>query len=1104
MSQFDHDDMGEAMETESITRQPTLDPWEYDAWIRSIERRMLGCEASQRIAYVPDLLRALQETSHVMALRPRDWHIYLSLHMILDECDAKVLCDLHQRSIHDTFDMSLYVRCASFWICAWMRHTHLSISLEPNSTPTDTDGNPYNVAQLVEAWTGLSVPFVLPCGVYDAAHFGVTFDVDENRVRDALREIYSRCAWHMSESNLVWDLYMAFEQALLEWDPSDVRIHEVKLAFIARLQVPHRELESTFQRFSSFVSTYLPTSEYEGVMSSANRVYVEAMDLWRHHESFEDRIASSNDLHVHWYPYLSWQSHRIKQMRTAKDKSYLSTEEELGLTLYRRALHRFGSYPTARNAEESATHANLPPTPDVEKRWKQKQGRKSHKFQEREQEQARVEARPLVAVSEGLWLDFIALLIAPKMNPETLLALCSQAVFVLPLSGRLWAVYLRTITRCQLPKSQMLAQYDKATHPYGVGLLGGASLLALLQARVDCERAYATMELAVVQNVPPDQVQVVSDMDHFMRIYELLVHSISAMHMLPACEQDASLTLERCAVDWIERAARALAQTASLEASASLYTLADDLWTHALEHHAMHTTAYMEAAQYFQRRDDDKRARQTYKAAVAKQGLDNKASIVASWVAFEHARGSPVDIEQAEAKAKVEQDRLWRQWYRYQAQEPAAVTVGGCEAEVPKRKSTLEEVEEASPPKRQDTQPVQPARDREFSSVLVSGMPPDVSEGDVRAFFRDCGIIFDMIGPRCMEDATSAALIEFTDREGAGAARTRDKKLMGHLELNVVLSYTCTLYVTNFPPDASDAMVRERFSKYGAIFDVRWPSRRFIQSRRFCYIQFANADAARAALAEHGALWHEDHALQVFLSNPQHKKQRSDANANEKELYITGLPRSVTIEQVRQFFEPHTHVEDVRMPMRPDGKARGIAFVQCRTPLDARRAMQATNSTKFHGKLIAVTMAEAGRSSKSTPAPETDRRARTIHVAGLPPDAQEALIQQAIEMAIGHNTVRRVFWTPGRSPDDQGLCDSMVEMVDEEVAGRAVLSADAKYGTMPLTLSMYQQQVPSSISAPNSTRGRRRGAFGFARVHSSHSNDTTPKGQDAFRQMLHK
>ena len=101
--------MGEAMETESITPQPTLDPWEYDAWIRSIERKMLGCEnASERPTYIPDLLRAMQESLHVMALRPRDWHIYLSVHMMQGELDVHQMCALHQRSVRDTFDMSLF------------------------------------------------------------------------------------------------------------------------------------------------------------------------------------------------------------------------------------------------------------------------------------------------------------------------------------------------------------------------------------------------------------------------------------------------------------------------------------------------------------------------------------------------------------------------------------------------------------------------------------------------------------------------------------------------------------------------------------------------------------------------------------------------------------------------------------------------------------------------------------------------------------------------------------------------------------------------------------------------------------------------------------
>ena len=113
--------------------------------------------------------------------------------------------------------------------------------------------------------------------------------------------------------------------------------------------------------------------------------------------------------------------------------------------------------------------------------------------------------------------------------------------------------------------------------------------------------------------------------------------------------------------------------------------------------------------------------------------------------------------------------------------------------------------------------------------------------------------------------------------------------------------------------------------------------------------------------------------------------------------------------------------------------------------------------------------------------------------------------------------MRQVFWTPGRPPNAQGTCDSIVEMADEEVAGRAALVADAFYGTLPLTFTMYQNLPPSSSAAGSVTRAysvaRRgnhgrgpRGAFEFSRVHNPENQpDTaTPKGQDAFRQMLHE
>lgn len=186
----------------------------------------------------------------------------------------------------------------------------------------------------------------------------------------------------------------------------------------------------------------------------------------------------------------------------------------------------------------------------------------------------------------------------------------------------------------------------------------------------------------------------------------------------------------------------------------------------------------------------------------------------------------------------------------------------------------------------------------------------------------------------------------------------------------------------------------------------------------------------------------------------------------------------------------------MRLPERPDGKSRGIAFIDFGSALDARRAMQATNSTMFKGRLIAVVLADAGKSRGAPPAADPEWRSRSVRVSGLPPDAQEALIQQAVERAIGPGTVRCIFWTQGA----EGIRDALVELSDPSIAGRTVLAADAKYGEHPLVFSEYAA-VQRAPRAPRG-RGRGRGAFGHTRPHASSAADTQPKTQDQFRAML--
>lgn len=91
------------------------------------------------------------------------------------------------------------------------------------------------------------------------------------------------------------------------------------------------------------------------------------------------------------------------------------------------------------------------------------------------------------------------------------------------------------------------------------------------------------------------------------------------------------------------------------------------------------------------------------------------------------------------------------------------------------------------------------------------------------------------------------------------AARTKDKKRINGSELTVDLVWQTTLYVTNFPETVEDSKIKELFEpvcrsfppmfygthflpqQYGPVLDVRWPSKRFKSTRRFCYVQYANA-----------------------------------------------------------------------------------------------------------------------------------------------------------------------------------------------------------------------------------------------------------------------
>lgn len=60
--------------------------------------------------------------------------------------------------------------------------------------------------------------------------------------------------------------------------------------------------------------------------------------------------------------------------------------------------------------------------------------------------------------------------------------------------------------------------------------------------------------------------------------------------------------------------------------------------------------------------------------------------------------------------------------------------------------------------------------------------------------------------------------------------------------------------------------------------------------------------AAESALELHGRELEPERALSVYISNPERKKERTDADANDREVYVAGLSKFTKMEDLKGVF----------------------------------------------------------------------------------------------------------------------------------------------------------------------------------------------------------
>ncbi|KAJ3565020.1 hypothetical protein NP233_g7910 [Leucocoprinus birnbaumii] len=772
----------------------------------------------------------------------------------------------------------------------------------------------------------------------------------EEWTREQMSSIVLRGQSHLTQSCLLWDVQRDWElERLAETAKAEKgsAIEYVEHFLLDRLQQPHSNNEETFQTYSSFTTNYKPPSEYENLLISASKSRSQATRSWERREALESALRQSPSLQAYGtYIAAEWRAKRI-DFFTASG-------------IYERAI-----------------------TFAASRRFKGDQGAEE--------------------ALRSFWTGYMDAATSAEEGLDVELQIVQRAARSVPAFGEIWARYMRVVERMDEALEGVEEQEEQEGKETAHDVFTRALETKVIQQDVEqlipVVLARASYERRRVESGKADEGGLAT----LISILE------SGIEM--ACQVvkygDTRLRLEKALVDVYERlvdmpdAAIAILRKATNRQKTSYSTLI--AYTDCLIKHEQ----YEEARKFFNE--------------IHLKQIDWPEAIWEAWLTFEQLHGSVTDISicseaekagyqiQLQAQAvDVIQDATGPASASTNAVAAAAsmeVDAQSQDAQV-ERRGTKRAVEEEFPAPdsnkkvKTEPQPQPLKRDRENSTVFVADLPSDVIEEDLTKLFSDCGNVREVkITP--LPDAL-VATVEFHERESVPAALTKDKKRINGQEIAVHLAWRSTLYATNFPESADDPFMRNLFGKYGTIFEIRWPSKKFKATRRFCYIQFTYPAAAEAALEVHQRELEPGLPVSVYISNPERKKERTDHDANEREIYVAGLSKFTTRADLQKVFQTYGKVKDIRLAEADDGHAKGYAFVEYDNPNDARAALGANNH-ELKKRRIAVTLSDPRVRARHKTIAETgltrsaEIRQRSVRIRGLPPNTQEGLLQQALE-----------------------------------------------------------------------------------------------------------
>lgn len=878
--------------------------------------------------------------------------------------------------------------------------------------------------------------------------------------RSVLEGIANKATGHLTQSKVLWDPYRDWELSNLQTatgaERQELVVH-VEQLLLNRLGQPHSNSDETAQAYSSFTTNYKPTDQYESLMVAASKTRSKLAKAYDRRDPMETAIVQSNNSLDSFARYALYE-------RRSKYPDILVMSIVYERAISEAAKRRF-------NGESGAEEA-----------------------------------------LRSFWTGYCDALRITGAGEELEVQVLKRAIRSVPGSGEVWARYIRHLERFLEPDNP--GEYQRQITEIYTEAFSRNVLQSDVEQIIPVVLARAGFERRRIESGDADS-------DTFANLVAVVENGLDMVRKASP-QGDTRLRLEKFLVDIYSSAELHENAIQVLQAATRYYKTSCLAWT-----------LYTETLLKF---GDINKARATFKDAAFKN-LDWPEAILEAWLTFEHLHGSVKDVDacldtigQAQHKINTRRAKEAERASRYSLQmavdqqPPQDQQDQLMDVDQPlltdrgvKRSADDAQTHESYKKARVDPPALPLKRDRENCTVFVADLPHGTDEQELTQLFKDCGNVRE-VKITSLSPETLVATVEFSERDSVLPALTKDKKRLKGQEISVHLAWKSTLYITNFPENVDDEFIRNLFGKYGTVFDVRWPSKKFKSTRRFCYVQYTSPASAQEALVLHGFELEPGLSLNVYLSDPERKKDRTDRDANDRELYVAGLARHTTQADLENLFKTYGTVKEVRMALDKDGTSKGFAFVEFEDERQASAALQA-NNYELRKRRIAVTISDSRARGKSSGVntetglgQQADMRLRSVRIKNLPPATQEGLLQQVLEKIA---VVKRLEVFSDKN-------EALVELENAAEAGKLLLRTEpVLFGGQSLQFSEEAKGnnsqastsgmfIPRAANRPRAGVGNKKRNLVISSETAAHANkpqsaSTTAKGgkgQDDFRKLL--